>query len=331
MEDMLLGVLISLLKLCDSFMETISIFIGAKHIEVNEEHLVLIDMLLHNETIKNVFWGAFFTGIFFIVLFMFITFPKNKLVEERTPIKHFFIKISKSLALYAIVPIFIFLFIHGVSLFVLKVEHIIHESTHDTEVTIGNSIFMMLSFGSEKEEFLDDSFGFKDVARKNFFADNNLYYDVANVNTYFEFSMPVIIIGIIISVILLIVMAVALFTFVKGMFDLVLLFVCSPYLLAMMPLDNGKRLKKWLITFAAKLCSDFGVVITFKLFINIILAIILSGEYVFSSVILLNVGLMILLIVGGCIAVVNSHEFMIELLEEQFEKIKFLKTYSLDK
>ena len=40
---------------------------------------------------------------------------------------------------------------------------------------------------------------------------------------------------------------------------------------------------------------------------------------------------MILLIVGGCIAVVNSHEFMIELLEEQFEKIKFLKTYSLDK
>ena len=97
----------------------------------------------------------------------------------------------------------------------------------------------------------------------------------------------------------------------------------------MMPLDNGERFKKWIVTFMAKLCSDFGVIITFKIFTSIILSIIIKGEIIFSEILLFNVGLMVLLLLGGCIAVINSHEFMIELLEEQFKKINFLKTQAV--
>ncbi len=302
-------------------METISIFIGAKHIEVDGEHMVLIDMLLENPTIQKVFLGALVIGLIFVMLFASINALKTNDSEIKLTSKLFMKKTLKSIGLYILVPIFILVFIHGVAFFVHSVENVLHENMAHNNISIGNTLFMLSSFGKEKTEFYTENPNFLDDSRKMFYEDNEAYYNLENVNNFFDFDEGYCTVLVIVIVLFIIVMIFALFTFVKGIFDLLVLFILSPYLSVTAPLDNGEMLKKWLRSFAARLCADFGVIITFNIFINIILLIIVNNQISFSAAVVLNTGVMLLLLVGGSIAVINSHEFTVELFKEQFEKI----------
>lgn len=302
-------------------METISIFIGAKHIEVDGKHMVLIDMLLENSTVQKVFFLALIIGLIFVIFFASINALKNSDSEVKLTSKSFMKKTLKSIGLYVLVPIFILVFIHGVAFFVSTVEELLHENMEHNNISIGNTLFILSSFGKEKPEFYTESPNFLDDTRKIFYEDNEAYYNLENVNNFFEFDDGYCTVLVVVIGLFIIVMIFALFTFVKGIFDLLVLFILSPYLSVTAPLDNGETLKKWLKIFAAKLCADFGVIITFNIFINIILLIIVNNQISFSAAVVLNTGVMLLLLVGGSIAVINSHEFTVELFKEQFEKI----------
>ncbi len=315
----MLNTYISLLKICDSLFETISIFIGAKHIEVNGEHMVFIDMLLDNEQIRKTFFNILGIGLLFVIIFALVNALKNNESEIKLTLKTFLAHTIKSIGIYVLVPIAILLFIHGMAFCVSSVEDILHKNMEHNHLSIGNTFFMLSSFGNEKEYTISPNF--TDSSRKMFYEDNEAYYDIENINSFFAFDDSKIIVSIVVVAIFIIVMVFALFTFIKGVFDLVVLFILSPYLAVTAPLDNGEILKKWLRIFAAKLCADFGVIITFNIFINILMVIILNNQVSFSSVLMLNTGIMILLLIGGSIAVINSHEFTIDLFHEQFEKI----------
>ena len=315
----MLNTYISLLKICDSLFETISIFIGAKHIEVGGKHMVFIDMLLDNHEIRKTFFNILAIGLAFVVIFALINAFKNNESDVKLTKKVFLARTIKSIGIYFLVPIAILLFIHGVAFSVSKVEDILHKNMEHNHLSIGNTMFMLSSFGKEKEYIASPSF--LDESRKMFYEDNEAYYDIDNVNAFFEFDEGHTIVSIVVVSIFIIVMIFALFTFIKGVFDLVVLFILSPYLAVTAPLDNGEILKKWLRIFAAKLCVDFGVIITFNIFINIIMLIILNNQISFSNVLVINTGVMLLLLIGGSIAVINSHEFTIDLFHEQFEKI----------
>ena len=302
-------------------METISIFIGAKHIEVDGEHMVLIDMLLNNRAIQKVFLIALIIGLVFVIFFASINAFKNSDNEEKLTFKNFIRKTFKSIGLYILVPIAIIVFIHGVAFLVSTVEEILHENMEHNNLSIGNTIFILSSFGKEKEEFSTKNPNFLDGTRKIFYEDNEAYYNLENVDAFFDFDDGYCTVLVVVVGLFIIVMIFALFTFVKGIFDLLVLFILSPYLSVTAPLDSGETLKKWLRVFAAKLCADFGVIITFNIFINIILLIIVNNQVSFSAAVVLNTGVMLLLLSGGSIAVINSHEFAIDLFKEQFEKI----------
>lgn len=67
------------------------------------------------------------------------------------------------------------------------------------------------------------------------------------------------------------------FAFVQRIFEIVLLYLASPFFVAVMPLDAGEKLKKWESMFAAKLAGGMGQIIMVNLYL-IMVPIVMNGD-----------------------------------------------------
>ncbi len=92
---------------------------------------------------------------------------------------------------------------------------------------------------------------------------------------------------------------------VRRMFELLVLYVVSPFFAASIALDGGAIFKKWKDLFVGKFFAGVGTVITMKIFL-IILPFIASNRFSYSSDPLMNKTISVLFVLGGAWAVFNA-------------------------
>ena len=126
---------------------------------------------------------------------------------------------------------------------------------------------------------------------------------------------------IVVGVALILIMIATLVTFIGRIFDVLLLYLVSPFFVSMMPMDEGAMFNKWRDMFVAKMFQAFGPVIGMKLFI-MMLPVLMDPNLV------LNVGSGLpedfqrfadvmartFLIIGGCWSMYQSRTLIISLL-----------------
>lgn len=312
--------LLILLRVIDALMNIFDIFAGTKYILVDNTKTIFINMLFENTTIRRVFWGIFILGIALNLIFAIISVTRGIFsTDSEKSFGEILGQIVKSFATYAVVPLLVIFCVNLSSAVLLKIDDIMVLGAEGTELTFGNTLFMVLSFGEENEdyEYCSENPSFKDDARSSFYNDNSKYERSSNTSVYFEFSYLKILAGTILSVYIILLLALAIIMFVTRIFDLILLFIVSPYFAASISLDGGERFADWRKLFIAKLVSGFGLVIMMKLFVGIILPLVTNGTVIFSTNTFINAGFIILLLTGGCYAVFKSHNLLMKLIDPQ--------------
>ncbi len=312
--------LLFLLRIIDALMNIFSIFAGTKPIMVDGVSTIFVNMLFEDTTIRNVFWGVFILGIALNLIFAIISVTRAIFTDDREKsIGNILGQIGKSFLTYAIVPIFVIISINLASAVLLKIDDIITINASGTNLTLGNTLFMILSFGEETTDYEDcsENPSFTDRARISFYNNSTKYERSSDSSEYFYFSYFKIIGGLFLSIYIILLLSLAIIMFVTRIFDLILLFIVSPYFAATISLDGCEKFSDWRKLFIAKLVSGFGLVIMMKLFVGIVLPIVTDGSVVFSTNTFINAGFMILLLTAGCYAVFKSHNLLMKLIDPQ--------------
>lgn len=111
------------------------------------------------------------------------------------------------------------------------------------------------------------------------------------------------------------------FLFIKRIFDLLLLYVASPFFVASVPLDGGEKFGAWRNMFMAKLVSGFGSIISMEIYL-IFAPLMISGNITLMS----NEGgikkgldyvLKVLFLLGGMYSVYQSQNLIVQLINYQ--------------
>lgn len=316
----LFELLLVLLRTIDALMNIFNIFAGTKPILVDGNSTIFINMLFEDTTIRRIFWGVFILGIALNLIFAIISVTRAIFTDDREKsIGPMLGRIGKSLATYVMVPILVIVSVNLASAVLLKIDDIMTVNAGGNDLTFGNTLFMIFSFGEETSAYEDcsENPSFTDRARISFYNNNTKYERSADSSEYFYFSYFKVLGGIILCIYIILLLALAIVMFVTRIFDLILLFIASPYFAATISLDGGEKFGDWRKLFIAKLVSGFGLVIMMKLFVGIVLPIITDGSVIFSTNTFINTGFMILLLTAGCYAVFKSHNLLMKLIDPQ--------------
>ena len=82
---------------------------------------------------------------------------------------------------------------------------------------------------------------------------------------------------------MMIVMIACLFTFIKRIFDIIILYITSPYFVSTIVLDDGEKFRKWRESFIARILVGFGSVIGMRIFLMMVPVIMNDNVKIFDS------------------------------------------------
>ena len=134
----------------------------------------------------------------------------------------------------------------------------------EDKYNVGSKNALKIEFGTSPEDEVRFPFYNMDTQGSLEVKD---YGNLAQVTEKFDLSEMDFLIGFLAAVFLLFTIGVCLIIFVQRIFELILLYLVSPYFVCMMPLDDGERFNRWREMFIGKCFTGFGSVIAMRLFL----------------------------------------------------------------
>lgn len=282
------SIYLGLLKVVDIFEYAFNIFSGVKNITVNnngvENENYFLNFLFTNSGISKVFWGL--TGIAFViavVLAITAFIRANMDTENKRTIGRVIGLVIKTAITFLIIPSITLVILWITNVAINKIDNIFLVYRNPLSYTVDLLI-------------------------------NELSSSIGS-------SEMINIIGIIVVAVLIILMAMASFVVLLRIFEMLLLYLVSPFFAVSMPIDDGKRFKELVRMFMIRVCSCLGIIIAMKLYLFVIPVIIKDGLY-FSSVVYVDIALKLIFICGGMFAVYKSNKLIIQLFGEKKEEEK---------
>lgn len=112
------------------------------------------------------------------------------------------------------------------------------------------------------------------------------------------------------------------FAFVQRIFEIIMLYLVSPFFMAVMPLDGGDKLKKWESMFTAKLAGGMGQIIMVNLYLMLVPIVMngdinLTGGVVSSENTIYNALIKLIFLLGAAMAVKNGATLFTTMMDFQ--------------
>ena len=272
-----------LLKMVDIFEYAFNIFSGVKNVTVNngskETEDFFLNFLFTNSGISKVFWGL--TGIAFLVAaIMVITafIRANMDTENKKTVGRVIGLVGKTGVTFLIIPFATLLILSITDIVINKVDSVFLNNAESLSSTV-NSLAIELS------------------------ENINSSADVLSIT------------GIVVTTFLIVFMAMSSFVVLVRIFEMLLLYLMSPFFVVSMPIDDGKRFNEWVKMFALRLCSCLGIIVAMKLYLFII-PVVIRDTLHFSNIIYVDVALKLVFICGGMFAVYKSNKLITQIFEE---------------
>ena len=319
-------------KFLDSMEQAYNIFIGIKTVQITtgdktSDPMTLLEALYSIGTIHNAFWYIFVVSL--VLLFMFTIYAVAKSIfdletEKPRTVSHVMNLFLRSCVQFLIVPMFVLFMIRFSGVLVTTLDNSLQESGASSNATIGSTLFVISSLdASTKAQYnistasAEDkpTLGINDKARKNYYTNgskdkpNQTYWNYKQVEQDFVYAKFDYIVGFGVGVFVFFVMVSNSVVFIQRIFDMLLLYIVSPFFVSTMPLDDGERFKRWRELFLGKSISGLGGIVAMKLYLMIV-PIIISGQITFTSLSSESVEtvyvLKILFLLGGAWAATKS-------------------------
>ena len=328
------GMFSGLLKLIDYMETAFDVFIGIRDVKYYPNPSVpgnyiegsLVEVLLQQETVSTVFWLLTAAGLAIALMLTIFATAKSSFdldFDNTRPVSKVLTALMKTFIQFFMVPFFVY-FMLMLSAEILKIAST--AISGDTPTTLGRIVFVVASLNAANENYVNHN-AWKNPSIQPTADPNDIRFpfyitqptngktplDYTNLDTvkkYFDFSEFDYLIGMLAAIFLLFVMAVCLITFVQRVFEIVLLYIVSPYFVSMMPLDDGERFGRWRDMFIGKCFTGFGSAIGMRLYL-LVCQMIMGNTIRFSNVtvgssIEMDYIMKLFFLVGGAWAVFKS-------------------------
>lgn len=127
-------------------------------------------------------------------------------------------------------------------------------------------------------------------------------------------------VGFVSAIFCLIIMIMCLFTFIRRIYDIVVLYIVSPYFASTMVLDDGQKFSSWRDTFIAKVLIGFGSAIGMRIFLMLVPIIMGDEIQLFDSTLMNATGgyvLKLIFVLGGMYAVYKSSSLLTSIVNSR--------------
>ena len=335
-SEWMLGLLVVLCSLIDFVEGIFNVFAGLTHVQVNNEDTYLLDAFLQTKEITTAF--ALITLMAVGICLIFTIFKTAKSVsdmamEDKNPISKVLGNGLKAGLNFMLIP-FLCIFLLQVSSVVTVQATAAFDAAQGGSGTMGTIIFLTAGLDADKgvkahdpvsEEMPEKderrSPSFNDAVRGPYLAGDKDYKDLIQVKRDFHPANFNFFVGFGAGILMLLVLAGAALTFIRRLFEILLLYIVSPLFVSSIPLDDGAVFAKWRDLFVAKFFSGFGIIFSMKYYLLLVRIIsnsqlVLYGEDLPNSTEINNI-LKIILILGGAWAVYKSQSLILQILNPE--------------
>lgn len=320
------------LKLIDYLEKAFDVFIGLDEVTYNRTSGTLVEVLMQQKTISTVFWAITLGALGLSLILTIYGTAKSAFdldFENKRPVSKVMTAMMKTFIQFFTVPFFVYFFLQLSSVILKGVTSIF---SLGEQTTLGRTIFVIASLNAAKDQSYnlnhaggDIKLGISssDPIRYPFYSlsgDTAVkdYGNLTEVSKVFNLASFDYIIGFIAAVFLLFTIGVCLIIFIQRIFELVLLYIVSPYFVCMMPLDDGEKFSRWREMFIAKCFTGFGSAVGMRLFL-MICPLIMGNDIKFGTATSPEMDYMMKLffLAGGAWAVYKSGPMITSLLSSQ--------------
>jgi hypothetical protein len=352
LNKLLYQLLVILLKVLDFLSSVFDIFSGARYVHYydNQMHVLevaerkildaaghytvlqagttvryqqtyLLDLFLNYNPVTRVFLmvSLFAAGLAFLFTIYAVTKSISDMtLDGKNPVGKILGRAMKAALTFLTIPLTVFLLLQLSTTVVVEVNDIITRGGYaggGEPPTMGTIIFLTGSLEAHKGDISGEP-NFTDSVRIGYYNGTKHYYDMETVERDFDIAKFDTLTCIVCACLMIIIMITSVFLFVRRIFEVLVLYLASPFFVSTMPLDDGKMFSQWMEAFIAKLFSGFGVVFTMKVFL--MLVPLISGPYIsLHSDATINSILKLFIIIGGAWATYKSQHLFLQILNPE--------------
>ncbi len=307
----LLRILVTFLKLINFLEGIFNAFSGVSNVRIENvsESVPLLEYFFRIDTVQKVFLGV--TAISVLLAFMATGFAVIRSIadapfENRHPLSTVLSNAVRAAVNFMIIPV--------TCLFVLQMSTTAIRAINTTinsngaDASLSDTLFITVAGPAANAP---------EQANIQKFSSGQKYEDLDAVKKSFDIEKINYVQGYISSFMLFFVMLASILGFIQRIFIILVLYIVSPFFVAMMPLDGGAKFKEWRDMFVAHVISAFGPILIMKLYLMLV-PIMVSDKMVYTTNnSLLTETIKLLLLIGGAFAVYKSRTLIVSVISPQ--------------
>lgn len=324
LSGVLYSLLSCLLRLVDQMEAAFDIFIGLREVSSKSYGSgSLLTVLYQMKPIKTAFWLILFIGLGIAFLLTIYATAKSAFdldFENKRPVSKVLSSFMKTFFYFFMIPFLVLVMIQLSGTILKGMDRALTPGENKT--TLGRMAFVVSSLDAAKLEQYNISnsnpvhnIGIEDDVRILFYNGTYSYTEKKKVEEYFVYEKFDYLVGFGMGIFLLIIMASCLVVFVQRIFDIIVLYLVSPFFVAIMPLDDGEKFKRWRELFLGKCFTGFGSVAAMKIYL-MLCPVIMGNQISFakSSSVESTYLIKMIFMLGGAWAVLKSGPMITTLL-----------------
>ena len=337
-----------ILKIIDYLEKAFDVFIGLEEVSYTPpqpgEKVIegsLVEVLMQQKTISTVFWVITFGALGIALVLTIYGVAKSAFdldFENKRPVSKVLAAMMKTFIQFFTVPFLVY-FMLKLSTEILK--GVTNALNFGNTTSLGRIVFIIASLNAAKtDKFNLNSDAYKKMALELEASGKEIalgtseidtvrypYYSLSSGKDYGNLGQVIkdfnladfdYLIGFIAAIFLLFTIGVCLIVFVQRVFELMLLYIVSPYFVCMIPLDDGERFSRWREMFIGKCFTGFGSVVGMRLFL-MICPMVMGNQITFGTATSPEMDYMMKLffLAGGAWAMYKSGSMVTSLLSQQ--------------
>ena len=304
-----------MLWLLDQLQSGFDVLIGLKDVTYTsadtgvKTQSTLLQYFMNNEIIRNAVISITFIALALSVIFAIYAVMRSTLdfdFEGKRPVGRVLNSVAKMMIAFLLVPV--------ISVFGISLASIVLKQTCTAisggDASLGKWVLAISSIdagrGNPPTPFTNPNTGLVNEPWASL---------VGGETDYISFGLQIhasqidYLLGYASIIFMSIVMIMCLFTFIKRIFDIIIMYITSPYFVSTIVLDDGEKFKRWRENFIARVLVGFGSVIGMRIFLMMVPVIMNDQLKIFDSVAGNITGgyvIRLVFILGGMFAVYKS-------------------------
>ena len=336
-SEWLLGLFVAVCSLVDFLGNIFNVFAGISPVQVGGRQTYLLDAFFQMQEVTTAF--AYITVMAVAISFIFTIVKTAKSIsdmalENKNPISKVLADGMKAAVTFMLIP---FLCISLLQLSTIVTNQVVSafNIAQGGSSSIGTIVFLSAGLDADKAttnrrnvmnmDMQADTSGrnpsMTDDVRLPYLEGRKDYRKLSQVKRDFYAANFNYVEGFASALLLLFILAGAVIVFIRRLFELLLLYLISPFFVSTIPLDDGALFARWRELFVAKFFSGFGIIFSMRYYLLLVPSIANNRLCLYDmnlpNAVLINSVLKMFLIIGGAYAVYKSQHLIMQILNPE--------------